>query len=365
VKRRVLLASLASGAFFPFGGGCGTSELPDKRRELLNSWGQALLLASYAEFEQRCGELEARTAELAENPDEETVAAAQTAWWAARAPVKRAEVFAFGPYTEEPERIGPKIDFWPARPDTVEAVLADDAPLDSETLEDLGAPAKGLPALEYLLYPPGGDAALAFQNPRRGEYAHAIALDLIARSRELFEAWDPGHHGFLIELVDAGRSSRHFSSLNAALGEIVNRIGFTLENARLEKLARALGDTSEGSPQPDQLESTFSGRSIDDLRDNLRGIELLYTGDAAVGLLGLDGYLNDRGKRLGRPFSELFSACSAAFDAVPGPLTEAIGSDPQSVRTLMDSLHALQRFFQVDVLNALSLTLAFNDNDGD
>jgi uncharacterized protein len=364
VKRRALLATLTAGALLPGAAGCGTSELSDRRRELLRSWGESFLLSSYAEFESALGELVARSAELRDEASEATLEAARNAWWTARGPWKRTEVFAFGPYSEGP-RLGARIDFWPARPDTIEDVLADAAELDAAALDGLGAPAKGLPALEYLLYTPGVDLVEAFETRRRGDYAHAIAEDLVLRAREIWEAWAPGHENFLNELVDAGRTSTRFMSLNAALGEVVNRIGYTLENDRLEKLGRALGDTSDGTPQPELLESTFSGRSLDDLRDNLSGIERLYTGDPASGVLGLDDYLKSRGRRLGAIFRELDAALHAAFDALPGPLAETLASDPASVRRVMAELAALQRFFQVDVLNALSLSLGFNDNDGD
>ncbi|HEY3500094.1 MAG TPA: imelysin family protein [Polyangiaceae bacterium] len=365
MKRRALLATFAGSALLPLSPGCATSELPDQRRELLSSWGHAFLLAQYSEFEARAAELEARAAELRDAPSSETLEAARSAWWTARAPWKRAEVFAFGPYSEEPQRIGPKIDFWPARPETIEGVLEDDFELDPEAIEDLGAPAKGLPALEYLLYAPDADPVALFGDPRRGEYVRALAQDLVARAREIHDAWAPEHENFLNELVDAGRSSTRFMNLNAALGEIVNRIGYTLENDRLEKLAPALGDTSDGTPQPDRLESTYSGRSLEDLRDNLAGIEHLYRGDAPSGLRGLDAYLRGRGKNLGRSFDELALACRNAFDALPGTLAEAVSAEPAAVREVMSRFAALQRFFQVDVLNALSLSLGFNDNDGD
>lgn len=365
MKRRALLASLAGGALLPLAPGCGTTELSDQRRELLSSWGHAFLLAQYAEFEARSATLADRTAELRDAPSDETLEAAREAWWEARAPWKRAEVFAFGPYSEEPRRIGPKIDFWPARPQAIEDVLEDDSELDPDTLEDLGAPAKGLPALEYLLFQPDTDLVAAFEDPRRGEYAHALAQDLVARAREIHDAWDPEHEAFLNQLTDAGRSSTRFSTLNAAVGEVVNRIGYTLENDRLEKLAPALGDTSDGTPQPDRLESPFSGRSLEDLRDNLAGIELLYRGDATAGLKGLDAYLKERGKHLVRTFDERVLACHGALDSIPAPLSDAISNDVATVRALMAELAALQRFFQVDVLNALSLSLGFNDNDGD
>jgi hypothetical protein len=58
-------------------------------------------------------------------------------------------------------------------------------------------------------------------------------------------------------------------------------------------------------------------------------------------------------------------ASLAALDAIPEPLTEAIVSSRPAVQKAIDQLGALQRAVQVDVINALSLSVGFNDNDGD
>jgi predicted lipoprotein len=366
VKRRALLAAVAAGALVPLGQACGPTEISDRRRELLRSWGERLLLPSYAELEVRAAELEARAGELGDDPSEETLLAAQDAWWQARTPWKRSDLFGFGPYSLQPQRLGPKIDFWPGRPESVLEVLAADTALDADGLELVGAPAKGFTALEYLLFEPDLDLIEAFSTtPRRAEYVAALAADLGARTRELAEAWDPAFGNYLGELVDGGRGSTSFSTLDAALGEIVNRAGYALENDRLEKLGRPLGDTADGTPQPDLCESPWSGRSREDMSDNLAGIALVYRGDAANGVGGLDEYLRYRGRELAATFEQRFGACEAALDAVALPFTQAVADDPESLRTLMSELAALQRFFQIDVISALSLSVGFNDNDGD
>jgi predicted lipoprotein len=345
---------------------CGPTEIADRRRELLTSYGEDFLLADYAEFEALCVELAARTRALAEEPSDAALDAAREAWFAARAPWKRTEVFAFGPYSEEPQRFGPKIDFWPARPETVDEALAGDDELGPDAADRLGAPAKGLHALEYLLFEPDADVVQAFgADARRGDYAVTVADDLIVQAHALWEAWDPDHGNFLGELTDAGRSSTRYDTLNRALGEVVNRMGYTLENMSAEKLAKPLGDSAGGVPQPDQVESPFSGRSLEDLRDNLRGVELLYFGSEERGLLSLDAYLLERGRHLTESFRARLVACQDAIDSVPEPLEIAIESDPASVRALMARLGELRRLIQVDVINALSLSVGFNDNDGD
>ena len=341
---------------------CG-SKGDDSRRALLASWGEHVILPGYRDFEAKAAALRDAGNALCQAPSSETLQAARSSWSDARAPWKRAEVFAFGPFKEEPLRLGPKIDFWPVRIDTVELVLAGAEPIAGDTL---GAAQKGMPVIEYLLFQPDVDLVAGFSgNSRRCEYLAATTADLAVRAREMREAWDPDQGNYLAELVDAGSDDSMFESVHLALSEVVNRMAFTVENIRMDKLSRPLGDLTGGSPQPDKAESHLSGRSIEDIRDNLRGIELLYFGDGSAESIGLDAYARERGHDFAQAMQDELAAARAALDGIPEPLTRAILDDPDSVSQTIERLADLQRLIQVDILNALSLTPSFNDNDGD
>ncbi|HEU5072590.1 MAG TPA: imelysin family protein [Polyangiaceae bacterium] len=363
-RRGLVLGASGAGLGALLGSGlsalaCGPEPVPDRRRELLRSWTHDFLLAHYAEFGVKLEELSSASVPLEAAPDAEKLRAAQTAWRAARRPWKEAELFKFGPVVDEPLRFGSRIDFWPARPDAIESVLGGSDAIDLETL---GAAAKGLPVVEYLLF---GDGALdGFREAsRRYEYLRLLLGDLEVQARALAEAWDPRGGDYQRELVEAGRGSATYDTLSMALSEVVNRMGFTVENIRADKLGAGIGP--DGTPQPELLESVFSGRSIADIHDNLTGIETLFFGDPAARVLALDDYLVHRGFHLaGRMRAELTSS-RAALDRINLPLSVAIDEEQPLVREAIDRLAALQRLIQVDVIGALSLNVRFNDNDGD
>lgn len=362
MKRRVLLGALtsASGAALVFGvPSCGPEPVPDRRRELMRSWGEDFLIAEYGTLIARLEVLEQAALVLEADACDEHLLEARRAWSSARAPWKRTEVFKFGPVEDQPLRYGPKIDFWPARPDDVDTVLESDEEI---VVADLGAGAKGLVAVEYLLYAEG--ALTEFQsNPRRHEYLQLLIRDLEAQTRALSDAWDPEGGNFLNELLDAGGTSELYDTLPMALSEIVNRMAFSIEDMRADKLEA--GIAPDGSPQPDKLESHFSGRSIRDMQDNLRGIELLYFGDEKAGILALDDYLVHRGFHLASRVREALSAARGTLDELDLPLSVAVEEAQADVETALEKLSDLQRVIQVDVIAALSLNVRFNDNDGD
>lgn len=357
LSRRIYLGALWVSGLGWFA--CGPEPVPDRRRELLRSWVNDFLLVRYAELEAKLEALRVASRALEESPSEDDLRDAQSAWRDARRPWKETEVFKFGPVADEPLRYGPKIDFWPARPDTIEALLAETGTLDPD---DLGAAAKGLPAVEYLLF--GAGAREGFhESTRRYEYLVVLVDDLILQTQRLAEAWDPAGGDYQSELVEAGRGSTMYDTLSMALSEVVNRMGFTIENIRADKLGA--GIAPDGTPQPDKLESLFSGRSIGDINDNLRGIEQLYFGDPKLGLLGLDDYLEHRGFHLGARMQSELANSRAALERIDLPFSVAIDSEQELVEDAIDRLELLQRLIQVDVIGALSLNVRFNDNDGD
>lgn len=338
------------------------SNRPDPRKELLESWTSHLILPHYAEFVERAETLEESVGTLCEEPSAATLEIAQGAWWNLREPWKENEIIKFGPYRELPLALGAKLDFWPTRPGVVQDVLDSEDPLDVESLRAFGAPARGMPAVEMLLYVEGDAEELFDPNGRRCAYLRVAAEDLRLVAEQMQEAWAKDGGNFASELTDP-ENGETFKDLRAALSEVANRLAFTLEDMRGEKLGRPLGEQSGGTPQPDLLESRPSGRSIQDLLDNLHGIELFYFGaESPKSALGLADFLED--EPWNHRMTALVSECQDALAAID-PLERAIEEDTASVVAAEDCLFEMQTFIQVDVVTELGLSVNFNDNDGD
>ena len=348
--------------------GCGVtppSAKDDPRRLLLESWGQHVILANYDEFVTRSKAFEESVQALCEEPTDEALSAAKDAWWSAREPWKKNEVVKFGPYRDQPLTLGAKLDFWPARPDVVLETLDGDLALDDEALDNVGAPARGMPPSELLLWTAEGATEDAFASDgRRCEYLLALAADQVSLAEEMFEAWSPDGGNYVAELIDP-ESGEMFGDVKAALSEIVNRLAFTVEDMRGEKLGRPLGEQSGGTPQPDLLESRPSARSIRDLLDNLEGVAQFYFGASEPkAAKGLSDYISADPRDFNAEMEQHLSACREALEAID-PLERAIEEDAEGVTAAEECLTELQTFIQVDVVSELGLTVNFNDNDGD
>lgn len=346
--------------------GCAARGEGDTRRELLSEWSTQLIVPLYEQLDSRAATLQESLVALCESPNEATLQDARRRWRATRVPLKQAEVFAFGPFSRsEYEQIGPQLDSWPAKNDRVEDRVAGTALITPEGIAQAGVWVKGSPVLGYLLYSTEPDALTALQGERRCEYLQSVGAFFADRSHAIAEAWSPEAGNFAAELSGAGRTGTAFSSLRDAFGEIVNRMGFTLENIRSIKVGAALGESNGGTSQPNLLESRFSGRSIVDIQENLQGIEWLYFGDEERGFRGLDVYVKEQGASFDAEFRAGLDAINASLQAIDGSLGDALDDQRSAVEKIGTELTVLERLIQSDLIGALGLTVSFNDNDGD
>ena len=340
----------------------------DPRAAILTSHGEDVIVPSYEAFASKSEALEVASASFCQGtPDETKFLAARVAWKEARYAWKRTEVFAFGPYAEFPERLGPKIDFWPARVENIEDILLSLDDVSASSLENSGTSVRGLPVIEYLLWFDGEETLARYgESTRYCDYLTAATEDLSNQANLFALAWSRDGGNFLDELVAPSTvEDGMYMDVQEAMSEVVNRMGFTIENIRRDKLGRPLGDETGGDPQPDKVESPYSDHSVEDIRANLEMIELLFTGDEQV--LGLKSHprIEERPDLIAS-FEAKAADANAKLDAIDadgGTLRAAILDHPERVRAAHDSLGELQTVIQADLINLLSLTRSFNNTN--
>ncbi|MGD8859285.1 MAG: imelysin family protein [Myxococcales bacterium] len=342
----------------------------DLRGEVIASLAQDLVVVRYAEVRARTRELSAAAAALCAAPDAGGLEATRDAWWHAREPWQRTEIVKFGPVEEYPERLGPKMDTWPIDADGIEGLVSGTLELDQAAFDGAGAKLRGYHVVEHLLWSSGDDVEEvvdALQQPQRHcDYLKGAAGDLAENAGRLLQAWQRDWQARLShpEQADAGGM---YATTQDVIDEWVNRMVFTVENVREMKLGEPLGDAAGGEPQLEALESAPSGRSLQDARDALRGVADVWDGasgsDAGAERRGIRALVHDAD--LVAHIDASISQAQDALRSVPEPLSEAIVQAPQEVIAAQDALRELQVLLQVELSQALSVTITFNDNDGD
>lgn len=234
---------------------------------------------------------------------------------------------AFGPVLER--RSQRQIDFTPTRPRLIEKAIKA-APADAAAMELIGTPAKGLPALEWLLWvkpvqPAGADCRYAIQ----------VAAEIEREATALAGARLPA------------------SDDQATLSELVSQWVGGLERLRwssLEMPAR-VSQTSGGKDAPEYPRQASGGHTAS-WAAQWRALREL-----AIGPVSLASALNQRGK----PAHALTAAVAQADAALQG-LT---GDNLQQVIAAGRELAALKRLVENQVAPDLGVNIGFSDADGD
>lgn len=343
--------------------GCAEPE-PDLRPAMLADLGPSALLPPLAQARERAAALSAATQQLCEAPDPSTLDAAQAAWWALREPWRQFRALPIGPLVDE--GFDSAVDFWPARPSSIEGGVTG----GSSTVEEVGAlgvASKGLPAIEYLLWDPeGGDeavlAALTAEEPsgaQRCAYLHAVVGDVGVQ----LEALEAQTQSFADTLATAGSNAR-YPTVSLAVDELLNAAIAGLHDLSERSMGKPLG-LSTAEPDLEQLESRFSDRSRADILDALAGFSAFYLGGADRDGEGFTVIVAASSAEIDAAVRADLDAALAAAEALPDPLRTGLDTDPAAVNAAWEAIRALRLTLAADVAGLLGVTVSLSDNDGD
>lgn len=300
--------------------------------------------------------------DLCAAPTNATIASAQDAWRLAASDWAGVEAFFYGPAMDD--HVDAAVWFWPTRPEMLEDVIAGDAPIDAALVDGLGAASKGLPAIEAQLFDPAGGDVLARFAPavpvaaRRCALVHELAIDVDEHAGALVDAWTSGYADDLADPPNA-----RYDDDRAALDEIVNGIIGLLQRVHDQKIGIPFGGKTNGTPQPDLVESRYSDESLAAITTNLATVRALYLG--VDDGLGLQDLVVARAPMLDESIRTALDEADAAVAAIPPPLRVAVGESFVPVQNAIDAVKQLRRLFTADLAQQLGVTVTISDNDGD
>lgn len=260
----------------------------------------------------------------AASPDKATPALeqARSQWLASLAAWERLSAVAIGPVLER--RSQRQIDFTPTRPRMIEkAVKA--APKNPADMELIGTPAKGFPALEWLLWVKPIQPASA-----ECRYATQLALEIGREAEALAAAQDP----------------------QVALGEVLNQWIGGLERLRWASLE-----------MPQRVAMTAAKDIPDFPRQASGGIAIAWAGqwDAlrSLAVASLAPALRERRAQA------LADRLSQALGRADTALSGLDGRDRARVFAAGHALADLKKLAEGEVATVLGVSIGFSDSDGD
>jgi predicted lipoprotein len=339
------------------------------RAGLLENLADRLILPAYGRLEAETSALKASVDALADSPDSARAQAARDALRRAWTSWQAASAYELGPAAEVVLR--QRMNTFPAKVSTIEAnVKAGRWNLESVSNYE----AKGFPALDYLLHGRGGSvdsllAALAdpATGESRGEYMRALADEIASKAAEVLEAWDPTGGDYRKTFV-----SRLGTDIGSSLGELVNQFNFDYEILKNPKIGIPAGKKTLGVALPEKVEAYYAGYSAALARAHLDALENFFRGRDSSGVdsLGFDDYLDALGTRyqegrLSEAIKDRFAAAREALDALDDPLSETIIAEPVKVDKAYEEIQRMVVLTKTDMPSAMSVSITYQDSDGD
>ncbi len=288
----------------------------------------------------------------------------QNAWRATQSAWQALEMLQIGPTIER--RSQRQVNAWPVRPQLLAPLLAGGSPIDAAQVEALGAAGKGLPALEYLLFTKDHAAPKNMLAAAHCNALQALAAHVKTEAEELAADWRAPNGGFARQLAEAGEHPQEgvYASAEQALGNVANLLIAGIDAVKIRKLGKPLEKSSDAAAL-ERIESWRAASSLDHIRDNLRGFELVFFGAGKAGF-GLDDYLAEIGRPgLARVIRQELDAAQQALAAIRPPLQHALIAQRKQVEILHQKIGWLQHVLETEVAAALKVALEFNANDGD
>lgn len=305
---------------------------------------RAYLAPRYESLAGEARDLAASAARVCASPGAEALQAARSDWKRTALSLRRVSPLPFGPVLES--RMLRKIDFWPTRAAQIEASIVKFGAAEVR-LDRVGVTAKGLPALEYLLFDPvragiNEDAAAC-------AYASWVARELSEAVAPVSKEW----MNWADSLADAEPEVE-----KQLLVDGVNILIGSVEVLRTKFLEKPL---QSSSPTP-AFDAWRSGESVASMQASFDALRVGLLGRDVVP--GLVAVLQGRGLlTLAEGLERLVGASARAFSTLPSDLGAADGR--ASAAKAATELAKLQYFLAEDVATKLKVAVGFGESDGD
>ena len=326
---------------------------------------RSVIVAGFQDLASRCRTFSNNIAQLAGNPDEATVDQARQSWVAMFEAADRVRCFQSGPIIKR--EYAAAFYYSKVTPGVIEGEISSSNKLDEAYMAALGGNAKGLFALEYLLFGHTGfpsapelnadrakELLIAPASLRRREFLLALTREVVFKAAQLASDWSATGE------QDAG--PKFAAGGQASINTVVNQLAHAIEDFNQSRLNFALFLPKPLNTQIYRIEASPSGASLQGAVASMEGMQTFYRGENGQGLRDVLKQVN---APLAKKIDDQFDATLAAIKAIGEPLDKAVFDKRDAVQNACDKVKALEILFKVDLASALGVTITFISGDGD
>lgn len=369
--KKIIYLAVVSAAAFVLVQSCGKSSVgtnkPDTgssfdRKALLTNLSANIIIPAYTTYNTDVISLDAAVTAFNTAPDATKLIALQAAFKATYQQWQSTSAFDFGPAEQQALRVN--TNTYPADVAQINANVTAGT-YNPALLANLAA--KGLPALDYLLFGTGADnnAILAqfttdAKAANRKTYLAAVTTELKTNETTVLNAWNGSYKTSFLNAdgTDVGSS----------VGQLVNQLVYDYEILKNFEIGIPAGVQSMGTTFPAKVQAYYSKTSVQLALLHLKALQDIYTGKTGI---GLDDYLVSAnakytdGTSLNDVIKAQFASATAKLQALNDPLADQIKTSPATVTAAYTELQKLTVLLKTDMTSSLGILITYGDNDGD
>lgn len=316
---------------------------------ILNDFASNIAFSSYTQLSTSTVLLHQQSVAFRTNPTAAGLTDLKNTWKDARKVWEQTESFLFGPVATD--NIDPRIDTWPVNFNDLEVVLNNGLTLNESYINSLDDALKGFHPIEYLIFGLNGTKQYTDFTARELEYLEALSQNLKALTANLSSGWSPAASGsYYFSFINAGNGSTFYTSQKAAYEELVNAMAGICDEVANGKIYEPFIALN-----PDLEESPFSGNSITDFTNNMRGVQNVYLGTNTVDGKGLEDLVRKYNLSLDGVLKSKMNNAITALNNITDPFGTAITTQPIQVQNAIDAINELKDVLENDLLNLVQL----------
>jgi predicted lipoprotein len=323
------------------------------------------IVPAYTAFQSATSTLNTAVTTFNATPNAANLTALQNAFKATYQQWQNTSVFDLGPAEQINFRVN--TNTYPTDVNQINANISSNT-YNEDLLANLSA--KGLPALDYLLFGLGADnnAILTAYTTdalaaNRKTYLATLATELNTNATTVLNGWK---NGYTTTFNNADGTDQGSST-----GVLVNQLVYDYEILKNDEIGIPAGIQSMGTTYPTKVQAYYSKISVQLALLHLQAMQNIYLGKSAAGDgSGLDDYLikvnaQYNGGSLNDAIKAQFATATAKLQALSDPLSANIATNNTAVTAAYTELQKLTVLLKTDMTSSLGILITFGDNDGD
>lgn len=339
------------------------------RSAMLENMGNNIILPSYKDLNNKAVSFDSAVTAFTAAPDITGIVTIQNSYKEVCIAWQYVSAFEFGPAEQVSLRIN--TNTFPTDTTQVASNISSGS-YDLAAVNNIDA--KGLPALDYLLFGLGADNAAILDKyaidanaGNRKTYLQNIAAEIKTNVNTVYTNWTANGGNYISTFKSAMGTD-----VGSSLGYLVNQLNYDFELLKNYKIGIPLGKKTLGTPLPEKVEGYFAGNSIELAMEHLKAIENIYLGKNREGIdeSGIDDYLvhlksQYNSGQLSDAIKSQLTLAITKLQAVPDPLSQTILNNPAVVDAAYIEMQKQVVLFKTDMPSALGVLITYQDNDGD